>query len=149
MVKAKDFWNYLCVDLNYRFFAGVPCNELKVMYSHMKSDFMHYIPANSEDIALGISSGVWLDGIKSGVLMSIERIPIILSMYTLFNTTYKIPVLLLVGYTKDEDLNVLKTYKIPYKILTESYVKDLVDLTTKLEKTELPQALLIKEGVLK
>ena len=23
MVKAKDFWEYLCEELDYRFFAGV------------------------------------------------------------------------------------------------------------------------------
>ena len=38
MVKAKDFWDYLCMDLGYRFFSGVVCpDQCSCLCSHQSA----------------------------------------------------------------------------------------------------------------
>ena len=37
MVKAKEFWNYLCGELGYKFFSGVACPGLSPLYKEMDS----------------------------------------------------------------------------------------------------------------
>ncbi len=74
MVKAKDFWEYLCNGLDYRFFAGVPCKGLNFLYSTMSSEFLHYVPAVTEQIAVSFVNGANLAGLNSAVLMSAEEV---------------------------------------------------------------------------
>ena len=69
MVKAKDFLNYLCKELDYRFFAGVACPGLSPLYKKMDSEFMHYVPAVNERIGLGLVSGAYMAGYKGCLLM--------------------------------------------------------------------------------
>jgi hypothetical protein len=69
MIKVKDFWLYLCNDMDYRLFSGVPCLDLKPLYDNMSSQFLHYVPAVDEYSAFGISSGASVAGVKSGVIM--------------------------------------------------------------------------------
>ena len=149
MVKAKEFWNYLCNVLEYRFFAGVPCNELKPLYRTMKFDFMHYIPTTNESVALGIASGVWMSGMKSGIMLHVSEAYTVLKYYIDFNKMYNVPILLLIGYSDDADLKKLSHCKISYRALTDDYEKQLKFITNKLGKEKIPCALVIKEGVLK
>ncbi len=99
MVKAKDFWNYLCEDLDYRFFAGVACPGLVPLYKKMSPDFMHYIPAANERVALGLVSGAYLSGFKGGLLIDSEFLSDIQRLLS-FNLSHKIP-LLIIGYGKN------------------------------------------------
>ena len=149
MVKAKEFWSYLCDVLNYRFFAGVPCKELTPLYNKMKSDFMHYVPCSNETIALGLASGVWMSGIKGGVLLHVSEIYTILKYYNDFNNVYNVPGLMLVGYNDDDQLKKMSFCKIAYRVVTDDYEKQLKFITHKIETKQIPCALMIKEGVLK
>ena len=74
MVKAKDFWNILCGDFNYRFFSGIPSLGLNNIYDKMNSKIMHYIPAASGAIALGLVNGTRLTGVKSALLLKSDAI---------------------------------------------------------------------------
>ena len=69
MIKAKDFWLFLCEKLNYRFFSGVPCLGLKPLYDKMSSKFLHYVPAVNEHAAFGISVGAVISEAKAGVIV--------------------------------------------------------------------------------
>lgn len=138
MVKAKEFWDYLCSRLDYRLFAGVPCLGLNPLYKVMDKEIMHYMPASNERIALGIVSGGWLVGFKGGVLLSSNSLAGLgneLKMIKDFN----IPMLLIVY----EDNKI--TYPFWKKDLSEDFEKDL-DKTVGRNK---PSILLIKEGMLK
>lgn len=95
MVKAKDFWDYLCNGLDYRFFAGVPCLGLKPLYDEMDTKFMHYIPAANERIALGLVSGAWFTDIKGAVLMDSSNIIDMAGLLLSFNKEYKVPILII------------------------------------------------------
>ena len=90
MVKAKDFWNYLCEELDYRFFAGVACPGLSPLYKKMDSKFMHYIPAVNEKIGLGLVSGAYMAGYKGALLMDMEFAYDITS-FIRFNVNNRIP----------------------------------------------------------
>ena len=146
MVKAKDFWNYLCNTLEYRFFAGVPCLEFKKLYDTMTSEIMHYIPAVNINTALGMASGVNVSGIKSGIIFHIRELCYLLNDYNNFNKIYEIPVLFIV-YSNEEDLNLLTSNKIPHTTMKDDFETQLKRITNKMEKEKAPCALIIKEEI--
>jgi hypothetical protein len=69
MVKAKEFWNFLCDKLDYRIFSGVPCLGLKSFYDNMDPKIMLYLPAVNENTAVGIAAGAWSSGTKAGIIV--------------------------------------------------------------------------------
>lgn len=77
MIKAKEFWNFLCEEMDYRLFSGVPCLDFKPLYDKMSSKFMHYIPAVNEYSAFGIAIGTAVPGIKAGVLIDYDYLNVI------------------------------------------------------------------------
>jgi sulfopyruvate decarboxylase TPP-binding subunit len=95
MIEAKEFWNYLCKELDYRFFAGVVCGGLKPLYDNMSSEFMHYVPAVNERVALGMVNGARLAGVKGAILMSADHLLDVINLVLLFNKEYKTPVLII------------------------------------------------------
>ena len=137
MVKVKDFWNHLCNDLEYRFFAGVACPGFKLLYRGMSSEFMHYIPAVNERVALGLVSGAYVGGFKGGLLLDSRFFPDLTRLLN-FNSEYKIPFLILSYGQVSSGLSVVKFNKL----------SDL-DKADKLYKKELlPVVVSIEEGML-
>lgn len=153
MVKAKAFWKFLCEKLNYRFYSGVPCKGLALLYNKMDSKIMHYIPAINENIALGLVSGISISGMKGGILIHINSIYNILNYIISFNFKYKIP-FLIITYC-DEDIipkdigKILSLYKIPVVYLSDAFEKELKCIINKSEKKETPCIVVIKGGLLK
>jgi hypothetical protein len=100
MIKAKDFWFFLCEKKDFRFFSGVACPGFNLLYKAMNPDIMHYIPAAHETLALSMASGISLTGVKSGILISSCFLNNITFCLDRLNKEYMIPVLLLV-YLED------------------------------------------------
>jgi sulfopyruvate decarboxylase TPP-binding subunit len=151
MVKAKEFWQYLCEGLNYRFFAGVPHINLKPLYDGMSSEIMHYIPAVRESTALGIVSGAYLAGVKGGIFLYVEEFEDLLKWLRRFNLKNKIPLLIFVYDDKDDNIgfyDILSSYKIPYIFLKDNFEKRLKEISDKSEKLSIPGVVIIKGGVL-
>lgn len=143
MVTAKEFWNYLCEDLKYRFFSGVPCLEFRSLYNTMSSKFMHYIPAVDVNVALAISSGVRLAGMKSGVLFHIRDLSKMASVLYNFNTVYRLPVLLICFWDKQY---VCKKVKLPFEVFSGD-LKSIGMVVKRMEHSETPYMLAIKEEI--
>jgi hypothetical protein len=144
MVKAKDFWNYLCDGLDYRFFSGVACPGLSELYKAMSRDFMHYVPATDERIALGLSTGAYLSGLKGGILMDMRFGYDLNSSFTL-NIDHKIP-LLIIGYGDKESY---LPYDFPRAVITTDNFKPKLNFVVKnMEKENVPGLLVISGGVL-
>lgn len=123
MVNAKDLLYYLCNTLEYRFFSGVPCCDLKEIYNHMDSSIMHYIPATNAKVALGITSGFWLASkVKTCVLLDYNNFVSIIG-YILQLKKYDIPCLFVVSYTDSDDLISLKYAKLKIVELLDSCPK--------------------------
>jgi len=74
MTKAKEFWTELCEKYDYRFFTGMPFEDVAELYKNMDADIMHYVPAVNEHIAYSLASGAWISGFKSGVLLEPHKI---------------------------------------------------------------------------
>lgn len=88
----KDFWNILCKDYNYRFFAGIPFKGSDLLYASMDAEIMHYVPASNEHIALNLATGARVSGFKSGVILSSRMIN---KLDLDFNSNFDVPILFL------------------------------------------------------
>jgi len=149
MVKAKEFWNYLCNELDYRFFAGVPCNGLKPLYDTMSPEFMHYIPAVNERVAVGIVNGACLAGLKSAILIDIDNIYNVYDLLFNFSNVYKIQFLIVAYKNKESKMDLNKSgFDIPHKMLNTRFKADLKKFTDICEKDGLTGIIIIEEGVL-
>ena len=144
MVKAKEFWNYLCEELDYRFFAGVACSGLAPLYKKMNANIMHYIPAANERIALGLVSGAYTAGFKGGLLMDMKFAYDLTSLFK-FNIDYKIP-FLVIGYG---DKDSMLSYDFPRAVITtENFQKKTSSVIKDIENKGVPGLIVFKEGVL-
>jgi sulfopyruvate decarboxylase TPP-binding subunit len=154
MVKAKDFWEYLCEELDYRFFAGVPCLGLKPLYDTMSSKFMHYVPAVNEKVALGLVSGANIADIKGAVLMDSKNILDLSNLLVSFNKEYKVPVLII---CYDEEYYWTKKHSYVSNLLLanfsvihiddkETFKDSLKYITEKIRKENKPGIFFMGEG---
>jgi len=145
MVKAKEFWDYLCNELDYRFFSGVPCEGLKPLYDTMSVDFMYYVPAVNERVALGMSSGAQLAGAKSAILIDIDNIYTVYNSLFNFTNVYKIPVLIIAYKNKGSKINIGMPHKEMSEIRFKPGLKKFIET---METEEIPGVFVIKEGIL-
>jgi len=146
MVKAKDFWKYLCEELDYRFFAGVACPGLLPLYKKMDSKIMHYVPAANERIALGMVTGAQLAGLKGAVLLDIKFMYDLTSMFS-FNIEHRIP-LLIIGYNSEEREDLL-VHDFPMAfIVDDSFKADVSQVVSRSEAEEVPGLIVFEKGVL-
>ncbi len=144
MVKAKEFWNYLCEELDYRFFSGVACSGLSPLYKKMDSKLMHYIPAVNERIGLGLASGAYMAGYKSGLLMDMKFAYDITSFIG-FNVAHRVP-LLIIGYGNEDSL---LTYDFPSEFITaQNFYKKIKKVVAVSEPEKIPGLIVFGEGVL-
>jgi len=142
MVKADDFLNTVCNELNYRFFSGVVVEGFLKFLKAMSSEFMHYVPAANEEIALGIACGAFSGGLKSCILFDMKFKE---KIYYNFNFVLenKIPLLLL-GYSENKKENF--KYDIPIKLFSK--LSDIKSLDLEMEKKSSPGLLIIgKDGI--
>jgi len=145
MVKAKEFWNYLCEELDYRFFAGVACPGLSPLYKKMNSKFMHYIPAVNEKIGLGLVLGAQMAGYRGALLMDMTFVNDI-NNFIKFSIDNGIP-LLIIGYSEVEDLELI--YDLPLTfIMGDSFKKDIHHVVSRSESEKTPGLIIIEKGVL-
>lgn len=147
MMDTKGFWNYLCVDLGYRFFSGVPCKGLKQLYDTMDAEIMYYVPAVDERTALRIASGVALSGDKAGVLMHASYIENIRDTVR-FNDIYEVPILFIVY----EDREVIAPYNVvraDVGLGNNTFEKVLKRVDNYINKYRKSKMLVITEGDLK
>lgn len=162
MVSAVDLWRYLKLK-GYTYFSGVPCSILKEMLAIAEHDrYIQYVPAVRENVALGIASGAYLAGRKSGILMQNSGLGNIVNALTSFNLIYKIPVLMFISWRgcngKDAPehiimgeamLSLLKELRIPYKVLSERYREDINWAIAKMADKQIPVALIVNKGRVK
>lgn len=95
MLKGKEFWEHLCENLEYRFFAGVPFKEALGLYGSMNIDIMHYVPAANENIAVKLAAGALISGFKSAVILDSKLID---KVDLSFHTKYELPILFISNF---------------------------------------------------
>lgn len=148
MVKAKEFWNFICEELDYRFFSGVACEGLLPLLKTMSSDFMHYVPAANERIALSMTSGAYMGGFKGGILISDRFLTDLIGTLKDLNLKYKTP-LLIIAYTEINETLPLDIPKVKLsRHNSDNYKKLIRKIVKKSEDKNVPALLTIEEGVL-
>jgi sulfopyruvate decarboxylase TPP-binding subunit len=140
MIKAEEFWEYLCNTLEYRFFAGVPCEGLEKLYNKMDAQKMHYIPAVSEAVAAKMASGVFITGIKSGILIDIASVK---ELDLEFNFSHNIPLLIVAS---GDSVNKLGCHSI---LLSEDFENCLSKVDNYMTSKQKSCVLIIGKGALR
>jgi len=95
-MKIHKFWNTLCIDLDYRFFSGIPIVDFKLMYDSMDVEFLHFVPTLDEVLALGLVSGIKLSGTEGAVVMSAKAFDVLKPQFDGFNKVFSVPILFIV-----------------------------------------------------
>lgn len=145
----------------FTFFSGVPCSILKeILKIGLNDPEIRYIPAVRENAALGVTSGAYLAGRKSGILIQNSGLGNIINALTSFNLIYKIPVLMVItwrGYDgKDSPehlimgqitVPLLKELGIPTIVLTEDFRNDLDWAIGEMDSKFIPTAIILKKGI--
>lgn len=156
---------YFCEALKKRgftFLSGVPCSILTEILNYIYQDKeINYFPASREDAALGIASGAFLSGKRSGILIQNSGLGNIINGLTSFNLIYDIPVLMVITWRGFEGkdapehlimgakmIDFLNLLNIPFKILSESNIEESLDFAVySMEKERKPVALILKKGI--
>lgn len=160
MVTPQAFWNHM-ISRGYTFFSGVPCSLLKgILETGLADPRLRYVPAVRENAALGVASGAYLAGFKSGLLMQNSGLGNIVNALTSFNLIYHIPVLLFITWRgfqgKDppehlimgeKTLEILDTLGIPAIVLDDTFREDLDRAIETMEGSRVPAAVILKAGV--
>ena len=127
MVKAKDFWKYISKDLGFTLFSGVPCTDFKPLYDNMDSSIMHYIPAASETVALGIINGFWFTGQYGAVMLHTNQLYKLFPVLERVNIRYGIPTLIMVpelpGYLPKDVRTGIFSKKAALKLLVDEMLQ--------------------------
>ncbi len=161
MISPDSFWSYL-KSKNFTFFSGVPCSILKGILNAALSDpEITYIPAVRENAALGVASGAYLAGRKSGILIQNSGLGNSINGLTSFNLIYRIPVLMFItwrGYEgKDapehiimgeKTTGLLEMLNIPHVVMSEHFEGEIDWAVREMEERSLPVAIILKKGLI-
>jgi sulfopyruvate decarboxylase TPP-binding subunit len=102
-----EFWNTLCDTFGYRFFSGVPNDSLSVLFNSLNEDVLHFVPAVSDSIAVGVVTGAVMTGQKGAVLCSPQTFSSAVLQIKDFVLLHKIPVLF-IGANVENSMGIRK-----------------------------------------
>lgn len=162
MVTSNEFYKFLKAK-GINFFTGVPDSTFKEVFRLLEQDVATtYIPAVSEDVAIGLAVGGRLGGQFPMVLMQNSGLGVSINALASLATLYKVPILLMIGWRgyqgKDAPehlimgesmLNLLQDIGVPYEVLeAESVYDDTERAIAQMETHSIPVALIIRKGIL-
>lgn len=145
------------------FFSGVPCSILAPILHYVERDKeITYIPAASEDIALGLASSLYFFNRIGGIFIQNSGFGGIINPLTSFNLIYKIPLLMIItwrGFERNDapehlimgDImcRLLRVLKIPFRILSPQTMDDSIKFSLSfMNEKSLPCALILKKGII-
>lgn len=165
MIDSAAFVSFL--EKNFQFICGVPCTYFKKVLNflteHESELQLQHVLATREDEAMGIASGAVFSGKQAIVYMQNSGLGNVGDALTSLAQLYKLPMVLLISYRglesdrgfPEHDIMgevsevLLKAFKIPYWILSESDWETDMHLALKeMKNNSSPVALLVKDGVL-
>ncbi len=131
MDKYKKLLDILCNKYNYRFFTGVPNNELADFFNSLVSNILHFVPTIDDSISIYMASGVALTGEKPTVICGENTIDKNLDFIENYIVKYNLKVLFL--STKEYKNLSFKSFE----------YSDMDDMVKYMEKESLPALLII------
>lgn len=98
MSRSLDFSAHLCAA-GFDFFTGVPDSTLKHLLREIEAQpEFDYVPAVSENVAVGLAVGAYLGGRRPAVLMQNSGLALALNPLASLVGIYRVPLLLIVGW---------------------------------------------------
>jgi len=150
-------------DSGFDFFTGVPDSTFKLMLREIETrPEFNYVPAVSENVAIGLAVGAYLGGRRPVVLMQNSGLALALNPLASLAALYRVPLLLIVGWRghdgKDSPehgligastLRLLETLELPsYVPDADSLERDLHQAARTMQERRAPCALVCRPGVL-
>lgn len=150
-------------DTGFDFFTGVPDSTFKHMLREIEArPEFNYVPAVSENVAIGLAVGAYLGGRRPVVLMQNSGLALALNPLASLAALYRVPLLLIVGWRghdgKDSPehsligantLQLLETLDLPlYVPDADSLERDLRQAARTMQERRAPCALVCRPGVL-
>ncbi|MDT5063722.1 MAG: sulfopyruvate decarboxylase subunit alpha [Acidobacteriota bacterium] len=86
-------------DAGFDFFTGVPDSTFKLILREIEArPEFDYVPAVSENVAVGLAVGAYLGGRRPVVLMQNSGLALALNPLASLAAIYRVPILLIVGW---------------------------------------------------
>ena len=162
MNLSLSFPELLC-DTGFDFFTGVPDSTFKHMLREIETrPEFNYVPAVSENVAIGLAVGAYLGARRPVVFMQNSGLALALNPLASLAALYRVPLLLIVGWRghdgKDSPehgligantLQLLETLDLPsYVPDADSVEHDLRQAARTMQERRAPCALVCRPGVL-
>lgn len=150
-------------DAGFDFFTGVPDSTFKALFREIESrPELGYVPAVSENVALGVATGAWLGGRRPVVIMQNSGLALAVNALASLLAVYRIPALLVVGWrghdgsdspehkvTGAATLPLLDALGLPYFVPNTNTIEEsLTNAIRVMETNRLPAAMVFRPGVL-
>jgi sulfopyruvate decarboxylase TPP-binding subunit len=151
-------------DTGFDFFTGVPDSTFKLMLREIEAQpEFNYVPAVSENVAIGLAVGAYLGGRRPVVVMQNSGLALALNPLASLAALYRVPLLLIVGWRghdgKDSPehsliggatLRLLEALGLPaYVPDADSIEDDLRRAAQAIAEGRAPCALICRPGVLR
>jgi sulfopyruvate decarboxylase TPP-binding subunit len=152
----------LLLEQRFDFFTGVPDSTLTSVLNELEArSELRYVPAVSENVAVGLATGAWLGGARPALLMQNTGLALAAHPLATLTSICRIPLLLVVGWrghdadSPEHDFigpatqPLLEALRIPFFVPdAETLANDLSDAVSTMESSHGVAALVIRPGVL-
>jgi sulfopyruvate decarboxylase TPP-binding subunit len=146
----------------FDFFTGVPDSTFTSLLREIeRRPEFGYVPAVSENVAVGVAAGAYLGGRRPAIVMQNTGLALAINPLASLAIIYRIPILLLVGWRGHDGtdspehrvigtstLPLLAALNVPYFVPDRASLgDDLARAVTALERDRVPCALVCRPGV--
>jgi sulfopyruvate decarboxylase TPP-binding subunit len=150
------------LQAGFDFFTGVPDSTFKALFRTLESrPELGYVPAVSENVAIGLATGAFLAGRRPVVVMQNTGLALAINPLASLAMIYRVPVLLLIGWRGHDGtdspehrvigtatLPLLEALPLPYFVPDrDSLDADLARAVATMERDRMPCALVCRPGV--
>jgi sulfopyruvate decarboxylase subunit alpha len=150
-------------DAGFDFFTGVPDSTFKHLLREIEArPEFDYVPAVSENVAVGLATGAYLGGRRPVILMQNSGLALALNPLASLVAIYRVPILLVVGWRghdgKDSPehslmgaatLPLLEALRLPFYVPdADSLERDLRRAAVAMEERRATCALVCRPGIL-
>jgi sulfopyruvate decarboxylase TPP-binding subunit len=153
----------LLLEQRFDFFTGVPDSTLTSVLSELEArSEVRYVPAVSENVAVGLAAGAYLGGARPALLMQNTGLALAAHPLATLTSICRIPLLLVVGWrghgggdSPEHDFigpatqPLLEALRVPFFVPdVDTLANDLADAVATMESGQCVAALVIRPGVL-
>ena len=149
-------------SLGCDFFTGVPDSTLKALFRHLEDrPELGYVPAVSEEAALGLAVGAHLGGRFPAVLMQSSGFGTSVNALASLVLVYRIPMLLVIGWRGHDGhdapehllmggmtLDLLRRLGMPFEVLEPATIAEQAAAAVTARREATAAALVVRRGTL-